>query len=364
MTKILHTGDLHLNALRRFRNLYLERMEFTLGKINKEAEKHDVDFIVVAGDFFERRDILHEERLLLSRWISGSPVPLIGISGNHDKRTDEMGDTVLSYLSGLEFEKTHVIHDSFPKVALYKNCVFVLFPYNKWTDHEFYLLLDATIPQAKKLAMGDPIVVVMHEAVSGGRFDNGMTVSNEDHIHLDEKLLSDFSDVTYWALGDMHSVQSIAPNVWYAGAPHQTKFGETEGKGVLIVDTEHPTEPEFVEIGSMPLVDVVEAPKDNRFDDTALYRFIPNHAIPASLHLPDNVVVDSKIVHESTDRNSPELLVDIFHGLDSALLRAGLKRDLIPMGIELATKAAAKLGIRTEATAPKTSKYKEEKDAE
>lgn len=349
MPRILHTGDLHINALRRSRNWYLKRMEHTLSRIHAVAKEQGVDFIVVAGDIFERLDVLHEERLLLSKWISQPNIPIVAISGNHDKRTEEIGDTVLSYLSGLEFEENHVIRDGFPEMVSFSNCIFLLFPYNKWTDHEFYLLLDYTIPRAKATAKGRPIVVVMHEAVTGSVYDNGMKTSRSEAIHIDTELLEKFSDVTYWALGDMHSCQSIAPNVWYAGAPHQTKFGEKEGKGVLIVDTDHPTEPELVELGAMPLVDIHDIPEGFEFDRNALYRFLPDHKIPSTLHIPDNVVVESRIGQERSEPSDPESMVDIFYGLDNALLRAGLKRDLIPLGLKLADEAAKRLRIHAEA---------------
>lgn len=359
MPIILHTGDLHINALRHFRSSYLQRMEHTLRMIHSVAEDHRADFIIVAGDIFERLDVLHEERVLLSKWIAQARIPIIAISGNHDKRTEEMGDTVLSYLCDLEFEESHVIRDGFPEVISFSNCVFILFPYNKWTDHEFYTLLSYVVPRAKARAKKRPLVVVMHEAVTGSVYDNGMQTSRSDAIHLDAKLLEDFSDVTYWALGDMHSCQSIAPNAWYAGAPHQTKFGENEGKGVLIVNTAAPTEPKFVELQSMPLIQAYEAPKDFEFDQNALYDFQPTHKIPPSLHIPENVRVRAKIDGNYLQPPSPETLVDVFYGLDNALLRAGLKRDLVPMGLQLAEDAARRLRIRTEAV-----EAKKEDDAE
>ena len=59
MPRILHTGDLHINALRRFRGFYLDRMEQTLEMILAKAVEYKVHFIVVAGDIFDRLDVLH-----------------------------------------------------------------------------------------------------------------------------------------------------------------------------------------------------------------------------------------------------------------------------------------------------------------
>ena len=104
MPRFLHTGDLHLNALRRFSKFYLTRVRSVLDNILRIARENGVDFILVAGDVYDRRDITHLERQLLSSWLAAADIPIVMISGNHDKRSDDVGDTCLSYLAELSNE--------------------------------------------------------------------------------------------------------------------------------------------------------------------------------------------------------------------------------------------------------------------
>lgn len=349
MPKILHTGDLHINALRKFRTLYLQRMADTLARISLVAEKRKVDYIVVAGDVFHRRDIHHEERTLFTEWLRTAPAQIVGISGNHDKRSQELGDTSLSYLKGLTVShRNHFIYDGPPFVLAWPTCTFILVPYEKWTDNEFYLLIDALVEEAKAAWGGEnPIVVVMHEAVKGCVADGGFEVTHNNQIRFDKKLRKRFKDVTYWALGDMHTSQSVAPNAWYAGAPHQTNFGEEGEKGVLIVDTDNPTEPEFVSLGAIPLVTVDESPEDYKFRGNTLYRFRPGHSVPYNVHVPENAIVEATTTRDELHSSGEGGRIGLFDGLEGALQRSGLKKDLIPLGLELAHKAATTLNIQT-----------------
>ena len=350
MPKILHTGDLHLNALRKFRNLYLPRMADTLSRISRVAKKRKVDHIVMTGDVFHRRDIHHEERTLFAEWLRTAPAQIVGISGNHDKRSQGMGDTSLSYLKGLTVShRNHFIYDGPPFVLAWPTCTFILVPYEKWTDSEFYVVLDALVAEAKssRFAETNPIVVVMHEAVKGCVADGGFKVTHNNQIHFDKKLRKRFKDVTYWALGDMHTCQSVAPNAWYAGAPHQTNFGEEGEKGVLIVDTDNPTEPEFVNLNAIPLVTVEDTPENYEFRADTLYRFRPGHSLAYNVHVPDNAIVEAPTTIEPVASSKRGTRVGLFDGLEGALQRSGLKKELIPLGLTLANKAAKTLNIPT-----------------
>ena len=341
MPRILHTSDFHINALRKFPDFYLQRVRSTLNEISLLAKKEEVDYIVMAGDVYHRLDILHEERNIFSEWLRKIKVPVIGISGNHDKRTVEIGDTSLAYLSKLPVN--HVIHDGPPYAVEMEDCTFILFPYEKWDDYEFYLILESRLESQVNYK---PIVVVMHEAISGCTIDGGFEIPAK--IHLDSELLEKFPLVTYWALGDMHSKQSLAPNVWYSGAPHQTNFGENRGKGVLIVDTDDPTNPEFFEIDSMPL-EVVTGPyyPDLEWDPKILFKYVPDHVLPANAFFPSNVIVEEKFgsVRKNEDTLGQESMVGIFYGLEDTLLRLGLKSDLVPVAVKLAHKSAKELRI-------------------
>lgn len=340
MPKFLHTGDLHLNALRRFSKFYLPRAQAILDAILRIANEREVDFIIVAGDVYDRRDITHLERQLLSNWMASSKVPIVVVSGNHDKRSDEVGDTCLSYLASLRhsFEQ-HVIYDGAPTIVEAFGCSLILLPYQGWMDQELFLILDVLVPRARRAGL--PIVVVMHEAVQGCKNDVGLTITKSNQIRLDDS----FPDVSYWALGDMHICQQITERAWYSGSPHQTRFDELPDKGVLIVDTDSTEDPEFVPVPSIPLIIHTEEPR--RWPTNELIQFRPEGHFPSAA-LPPNVEYHPSVVVPAFEEEGEEnrgVVVGIFDGLDGALTRAGLKPELHPLAWRIAIKLAKVEGI-------------------
>ena len=321
MTKILHTGDLHLNALRDFEG-FLGRAERTLNQISELAAEEAVDVVVVAGDLYHSKSISHLERQLLSDWLGSCPVPVIAISGNHETRSEEFGDTTLSYLARLKHKK-HTVHDGAPRILKKCGCSWLLFPYYGWTHTEFTLLLEAML---EHVPVNRPVVVVLHEYVTGAKTDTGFEKKERSKIVL---LGDRFPQITYWALGDVHKCQAILPHAWYCGSPHQTKFDEVLPKGVLIVDTDNPTEPTFVPLESTPLLLFEELPETVPTDAFVHFKPATLEAAAAAENLPPNVKY-----HPSTqlfkDRKRPERPAEfgLFSQLEEHLRAAGLNRAM------------------------------------
>jgi len=345
MPRFLHTSDLHLNALRRFNQFYLDRAKRVLQSILRVAKNRGVDFIIVAGDVYDRRDITHLERQLVTDWLGASPIPILSISGNHDKRSAAVGDTCLSYLSGLGSELSlHEVYDGTPTILKKFGCSFILLPYQGWTDQELFLILDTLVPRAS--ADPDrPVIAVMHEAVQGCTNDVGLTITKSNQIRIDTA----FPQIDYWALGDMHIQQQIADNAFYCGAPYQTRFDELPNKGVLIVDTDDPGNPEFVEVPSSTLDILTDEPDDWPSPLEALVQFRPDGQFPA-ISMPTNVEFHPSIVVPSTENSGGPLRdsIGIFDGLESHLARLGLRPELFPLAWQTAIRLAANLGVEVE----------------
>jgi len=341
MPRFLHTADLHLNALRRFNQFYLDRARGCLRAIHRIAKRNKVDFIVVAGDVFDRRDITHAERLLLSEWLSRCDIPIIMISGNHDKRSLEIGDTCLTYLSTFSNRLgEHHIYDAEPKVYKNLGCYFVLLPYQGWMDQEIFLLMEALLLECTDESI--PVIVIAHEAVHGCTNDVGVTITKANQIRLD----ASFPRVDYWALGDMHICQQVSSNAWYSGSPHQTRFDEVAEKGVLIVDTDDPKEPEFVPVPSIPLYILTEEPDEWPTAEEALIQFrpdgpFPDYALPQNVEFHPSVIALDRVSGRSRDVT----LVGLFDGLDDELHRASLREEMFPLAWRIATKLAKTAGI-------------------
>lgn len=341
MPVFLHTSDLHLNALRRFSSFYLDRMRGCLDAITTIARQRAVDFIVVAGDLYDRRDITHAERMLLSEWLSSVEIPVVLISGNHDKRSTEVGDTCISYLSALSSHfGSHIIYDGIPCVLEKFGCYLMLLPYQGWMDQELFLVIGALLQQCTNVTL--PVIVIMHEAVRGCKTDVGLSVTKSNQIRLD----ASFPRVRYWALGDMHLCQKLLPNAWYCGAPHQTRFDETLEKGVLIVNTDQEGDPEFVSVPSTQLLVLTDPPAHWPTPTEALIQFRPS-SLQVESTLPKNVEFHPSVgsLRGPDGKDQPPEMVGLFDGLDDALQRASLREDLWPLAWRLAVKFGKELGL-------------------
>lgn len=305
------------------------------------AGDEDVDFIIVAGDVFEHRDIRHSERQVLSKWLAKSTVPIVIISGNHDKRSPEVGNTTLSYLSALTQQfSEHLIYDGRPKLVQFYGCQLLLMPYQGWMDAEAYVivssLLDLAYPEK-------PVVVVLHEAVSGSKLDSGFLLPKKrDQINLNFFT----EEVCYWALGDIHQCQSVHPTAWYSGSPQQKDFGEKADKGVLIVDTDDPANPRFVPIKSIPLV-VMEEEPENGWPSG----FIQCRAPSCTLVLPENVEYLRPQTHviESTHL---DLKQGLFQGLVDSLLKHGLSKEHVPRALSLLKQIGSEIDLDIDISMP------------
>ena len=351
MTRFLHTADIHLNALREFDG-FLRRAEKTLNCITEIAVNHEADLIVVAGDIYHSKSITHLERQLLSNWLGSCPIPIVAISGNHEIRSEDLGDTTLSYLSKIKHKK-HLIYDSYPTFFKVKGCYFILFPYMGWTNTEFNLLLEVILDRIPD--DDTPIVVVLHEYLRGAKTDTGFSKEKDDQIVLVEDA---FPRVTYWALGDVHKCQRVISNAWYSGAPHQTKFDEKLPKGVLLVDTDNPTEPEIISIDSSPLIHCSKLPDSIPTD--AFVDFEPATLADATVeNLPPNVKYhpNAKLFKPQKISNLENLELGLFSQLDDYLDEAGLSHKMKRRSWRYLRQMGRTLGVQV----PIPKKYKKGK---
>lgn len=339
MPRFLHTSDLHINVLRKYPG-YLERASRMLDQILVVARREEVSCIVVAGDVFDRMDVTNLERQLLSRWLADSEIPVLVTSGNHDQRTHEIGDTCITYLSLLRDQLTnHLVYDGVPTVLEFHGIWFILLPYQGWMDQEFHLLVESLL---ERIAEDGPIVVVAHEAVYGCTNDAGLNVTKHHQIRLDDS----FPRVTYWALGDMHARQQVLDNAWYCGSPHQTTFAQPPDKGVLIVDTDDPSNPKFVPLET-PVLKILTAPPEEGWPapDQALVQYLPSLAVDTFSHLPGNVRLHPT-AQESTVSVPRSISAALLDGLDELLLEVGLDRSLLPLSWRLVAKMADRLEVK------------------
>jgi DNA repair exonuclease SbcCD nuclease subunit len=245
--RVLHLSDLHV---------YLS------GPRAKECRRiidwialHAIDtkpnFIIIAGDIFERRSS-PQERIYLAEFLAAlcNVAFVFIISGNHDDR-DDLRLFRKEYGWNLPVE---IILE--PRII---GCPGVSLAFLPWpslgnlaakagssesivTRREMArsALIDVLRGFRGALDPSKPSLLIAHVSVTGASMDSGQPVSGGEEIALtvDELLESGAAGV---ALGHIHLRQQMRSGdgrpVWYAGAPFRTTFGEASGtKGGLLWD--------------------------------------------------------------------------------------------------------------------------------
>lgn len=280
--RFVHTADWHLGAARYLPD-YLKRQTRGVNAVFKLAMKNKIRTVAVSGDLFDNKNVRPEERDALIKLLlhyDNLGFEILVVNGNHDQDSETY--TNLRLLRHLyEHKKFHrlkiAISETGPEFHTVGGQDFLLFP-------GFY---NGDVNEAlRKLIKGrdHKPVVLMHEVVKGALADNGFPL--EKGIRIDPDL-----PVKYFALGDLHMHQRIAgvKNAWYCGSPIQHDFGEDGQKGILIVDTDKPKDPTFVEVeGFHPSLITVRRPKDALKYPKDFVRVLLKEA--TTEELPENVV--------------------------------------------------------------------------
>ena len=278
--RFIHTADLHVGGSA-FLPDNLDRSEKVIRSIYKIAEENHVTTVVIAGDVFEDADTTQSQRDLVENLLleyDSLGFTTLVIPGNHD-RLDKTGSlTALRYLALLtkfgRFQHTVVVEETTYQVI--DNTVFILLVHRPGHFREDLQKSLLDIPSKYDSCK---VVLVAHECVAGAVTDNGFKPPKGES-------LTD-ATVTYSALGDIHVFQRIMRGAFYSGAPYQLKFGDVEEKGVLLVDTDKPNKPTFIQIESKKFVTVTkveDAPED------AYVKLITSDVDIISNELPENVV--------------------------------------------------------------------------
>lgn len=248
MLKLAHISDTHV--CERLRPQDLERV---LGAFLEDADACNVDLIVHAGDFFDRRST-PEERLILAEFLQGCShiAPVFGVRGNHDSPKD------LDLFNELTADNYIRIFDR-PTAPAYQwmpHPKFAMIPL-PWFDRAHLVSgLEATVDQehtrlmtneaAKELLIGLRAsaaharkdgripVVVSHAMVAGSEMSTGQVIQGTTVEFTPHDLLEIGAE--YVALGHVHKAQAwFGGRVAYSGSPVRHNFGEPEQKGWRLV---------------------------------------------------------------------------------------------------------------------------------
>ena len=337
MAKFLHTGDLHFGESRYLAN-YLNRQVFMMDEIFRVAQENQVTAVLICGDLWHRKDTSAKERdALLDRLIFYSKlVEIFIIPGNHDDLG--AGYNQIHFLTILAQNKKlkNITITEQPKLAKVGDQDIIMIPCGKYTSGEF----NDIVTKLLKKCTSKPIVMA-HELIHGSATDVGH--KSTGGVKIDTSL-----PVLAWLFGDVHKYQRLADNAWYSGAPMQHNFGDYLPKGVVILDTEKPTEPEFISLDRIPPFIVIEGVPDVLPEAACIKLLVDSKAV-LQRDLPSHVFPEYKD-NSQTDPNWQAQVAqseeyDILAGLETLLLAKGVSETLIPLAMAEAADIRKTVGV-------------------
>jgi DNA repair protein SbcD/Mre11 len=257
--KFLHTADLHLDSpmigLRHLPKAIFHRLQestFTaLKNITDAAIKHEVDFVVIAGDLFDGEDrsiraqaVLRNEMVRLAE----KGIKVYGIHGNHD----HLGAKSVS----IDFpENVHFFSGQVEKADFRKSdgTLVHLYGFSYPERH----VMDRWIGNYMRVDGADFHVGMLH-----GHFEGVSDHGKYAPFRLSELIDKDYD---YWALGHIHkkALLSRQPYVVYPGNPQGRNRKELGEKGAYIVRlTEGETEISFFDTADVIWEETIIDAKD------------------------------------------------------------------------------------------------------
>ncbi|MBT2684350.1 DNA repair exonuclease [Bacillus sp. ISL-37] len=258
--KFLHTADLHLDSpmvgLRHLPKAIFHRLQestFTaLKNLTDAAIKHEVDFVVIAGDLYDAEDrSIRAQAVLRNEMgrLADKGIKVYGIHGNHD----HLGAKSVT----IDFpDNVHIFSDQVEKADFRKHdgTLVHLYGFSYPERH----VMERWIEKYKKIEGADFHVGLLH-----GHFEGVSDHGKYAPFRLSELIDKDYD---YWALGHIHKREFLSqqPYVVYPGNPQGRNRKELGEKGVYIVKlTEAGSEVSFIETADVIWDETVIDAKDS-----------------------------------------------------------------------------------------------------
>ena len=246
MVKFIHTADWHIGRKLQGIDL-LENQQFVLENLITEMKKIDPDFLIIAGDLYDRSVPSKEATTLLQEFLVKINIeyniPIFAISGNHDSRERlAIGE---AWFSKHKFYLHTRLEQAFDKIS-YENADIYLLPYfEPFEAREYFEDPTLTTHNAatkrvideicKNLDMNKTNILVAHTFVSGG-----LETDSEREISVgtvENVAVEIFDRFDYVALGHLHNPNAInEERLKYSGSPMAYSFSEaSQTKGMRLV---------------------------------------------------------------------------------------------------------------------------------
>lgn len=247
MVKFLHTADWHIG--RKLQGLdLLEDQQFVLENLITEMKKINPDFLIIAGDLYDRSVPSKEATKLLQELLVkiniGCNTPIFAISGNHDsKERLAIGE---AWFSKHKFYLHTRLEQAFDKIS-YEDADIYLLPYfEPFEAREYFEDATLTTHNAATKRVIDEIyknldtnktnILVAHTFVSGGLetdSEREISVGTVENVAVEV-----FDKFDYVALGHLHNPNAIKETrLKYSGSPMAYSFSEaSQTKGMRLIE--------------------------------------------------------------------------------------------------------------------------------
>lgn len=247
MVKFLHTADWHIG--RKLQGLdLLEDQQFVLENLITEMKKINPDFLIIAGDLYDRSVPSKEATKLLQELLVkiniGCNMPIFAISGNHDsKERLAIGE---AWFSKHKFYLHTRLEQAFDKIS-YEDADIYLLPYfEPFEAREYFEDATLTTHNAATKRVIDEIyknldtnktnILVAHTFVSGGLetdSEREISVGTVENVAVEV-----FDKFDYVALGHLHNPNAIKETrLKYSGSPMAYSFSEaSQTKGMRLIE--------------------------------------------------------------------------------------------------------------------------------
>lgn len=249
MVRFLHTADWQLgmpfhwadgraDELRRAREAAVERL-------GDAAGKHEVDFVVVAGDVFDANTVSDRVVTRACHLLGQFDCPVFLLPGNHDFCGGPDSVYRRTAFRSQKPDNVVVLDAAEPRVVAEGRAVLLPAPLQKR-----HATKDPTRHLNDEFG-GDAVPEGGGEVVRIGLAHGGLVDFSEgDGRNVIAADRAERGNLDYLALGDWHGCKQWDERTWYSGSPEPTSFKNNEQGKALVVEIDG--------AGASPTVDSIE----------------------------------------------------------------------------------------------------------
>ena len=247
MVKFLHTADWHIGRKLQGKDL-LEDQQVVLDNLITEMKKINPDFLIIAGDLYDRSVPGKEATKLLQELLVKinieCNIPIFAISGNHDSRERlAIGE---AWFSKHKFYLHTRLEQAFDRISYEDVDIYLSSHFEPFEAREYFEDTTLTTHNAATKRVIDEIyknldtnktnILVAHTFVSGGLetdSEREISVGTVENVAVEV-----FDKFDYVALGHLHNPNAInEERLKYSGSPMAYSFSEaSQTKGMRLIE--------------------------------------------------------------------------------------------------------------------------------